>query len=289
MIKIKDHELKKFIAYIHDVSGISFDSSKKYLIEMRLNKVLEEFSYKSYEELYHNVVNDRSKNIEKSIINAITINETLFFRDTSPFRLLEEKILPEIAKERSSNTLLNTNRAQKPLRIWSTACSTGQEVYSIAITLKKAHQAARNFSVKLIGTDISDSALCQAKSGKYNNFEIERGLDHTTLSKYFTASGGQWQVNPELRAMAEFKKCNIMKSFVYFGKFDIIFCRNVAIYFTPEDRKKLFNRLADSLSENGYLIIGSTESLTGISDRFIPKRHNNLIYYQHNKQKKTSV
>ena len=137
-----------------------------------------------------------------------------------------------------------------------------------------------NFNFKLLGTDISDGAVKQASYGKYNKFEIERGLPRQTLQKHFTLFGDSWKVKDELRAMVNFRKLNLMLPFSGLGKFDIILCRNVAIYFTLPDRKKLFNKIADSLTDDGYLLIGSTESLTGICPRFVPKRHLRSIFYQ---------
>lgn len=166
------------------------------------------------------------------------------------------------------------------LKIWSAASSTGQELYSIAIVLQELLGDLSKYSIKLVGTDISDAAVAQASSGKYNKFEIERGLARDKLTKYFTSVGQTWKVNDQIRAMANFRKFNLMSPFIGLGKFDIVLCRNVAIYFTLEDRKKLFNKIADVLEPDGYLIIGSTESLTGICPRFIPKRHLRSIFYQ---------
>ena len=166
------------------------------------------------------------------------------------------------------------------LRIWSAAASTGQEVYSIAIIIRELLGPSKDYRLKLLGTDISDAAISQASYATYNKFEIERGLERSKLTKYFTSAGANWKINDEIRAMASFRKLNLMAPFTALGKWDIIFCRNVAIYFTLEDRKKLFNRLADVLEPDGYLVIGSTESLTGICPRFVPKRHLKSIFYQ---------
>jgi chemotaxis protein methyltransferase CheR len=135
-------------------------------------------------------------------------------------------------------------------------------------------------NVKLTGTDLSDAAVKQASYGTYNKFEIERGLPQASLQRYFTADGANWKIKDELRAMATFRKFNLMNPFTALGKFDIIFCRNVAIYFTLEDRKKLFNKIADVLEPDGFLVIGSTESLTGVCPRFVPQRHLKSIFYR---------
>jgi chemotaxis protein methyltransferase CheR len=275
MIKIKPDEITLLSKYIYSISGISIDKSKSYLLETRFNKILEEEGCDSYNDLYHKAKGDPKKRLEHKIIDAITTNETLFFRDNGPFELMRHKILPELMDSRATQSNGKPN-----LRIWSAASSTGQEVYSIAIVIKELLGPASAYSLKLLGTDISDAAIAQASYGIYNKFEIERGLERSKLSKYFTSSGANWKIKDELRAMATFRKINLMAPFTALGKWDIIFCRNVAIYFTLEDRKKLFNRLADALEPDGYLIIGSTESLTGICPRFIPKRHLKSIFYQ---------
>ena len=276
MLKIQPGELKIIAKYIHDISGIFLDQSKSYLFETRLGSIAEELGCKSYEELYSQAKRDASRKIERKIVDAISTNETLFFRDKGPFELLQHKILPEMIDARTpSSPALKTN-----IRIWSAASSTGQELYSIAITIKELIRDLSPYSIKLLGTDISDMAVSQASYGKYNKFEIERGLDRRFLQKYFTLFGDSWKIKDEIRAMVNFRKFNLMQPFASLGKFDIIFCRNVAIYFTLEDRKKLFNRIADSLADDGFLVIGSTESLTGVCPRFVPKRHLRSIFYQ---------
>lgn len=276
MIKIQPDEIKLITKYIHDLSGIYLDATKKYLLETRLSSVAENIGCTSYHELYKRAKSDPRKQIEKEIINAISTNETLFFRDNGPFELLRHKILPEIIDARATSSSFSKTK----IKVWSAACSTGQEVYSIAIILKELLGNLNGYSIKLLGTDISDNAVSQASMGRYNKFEIERGLAKDKLTKYFTSAGGFWKIKDELRSMANFRKLNLMLPFTALGKFDIIFCRNVAIYFTIEDRKKLFSRLADVLEDDGFLIIGSTESLTGICPKFVPKRHLRSIFYQ---------
>ncbi|MGI6655512.1 MAG: CheR family methyltransferase [Desulfobulbus sp.] len=276
MLNISAEEIKVISKYIHDISGIYLDSSKKYLLETRLNVLAEEYGSSSYMDFYQKAKADTSKVIERKIIDAISTNETLFFRDNGPFQLLQHKIIPELIDARSKKgSLLKPN-----IKIWSAASSTGQELYSVAIVLRELLGDLSKYSLKLLGTNISDAAISQASSGKYNKFEIERGLPKDKLNKYFTPSGQTWKVHDQLRAMVNFRKFNLMSSFAGLGKFDIILCRNVAIYFTLEDRKKLFNKIADTLEPDGYLIIGSTESLTGVCPRFIPKKHLRTIFYQ---------
>lgn len=273
-VKISQGEIKLLAKYIYEISGINIELSKAYLLETRLGRLLQAEKCDSYTDFYYKAKKDMSKRLEKQIVDAITTNETLFFRDTGPFELLKHKILPEVIDRRTSKVTGNK------IRIWSSACSTGQEVFSIAIVLSELLGPGHCFNVQLLGTDLSDAAIKQASYGVYNKFEIERGLPQERLQRYFMPCGGDWKIKDEIRSAVSFRKMNLMQPFSGMGKFDIIFCRNVAIYFTLEDRKKLFDKIADALEPQGYLIIGSTESLTGVCPRFVPKRHLKSIFYQ---------
>jgi chemotaxis protein methyltransferase CheR len=277
MIKITTDDIKEISKYILDISGIHLNESKAYLIETRLGDIIKEYGCSSYRELCSKAKTDSKKTLEDRIIDAISTNETLFFRDTGPFEVLQHKILPDLIDKRTEKS---SGLLPIPIRIWSAACSTGQEVYSIAIVLKELLADFKKYNVKLLGTDISDSAIGQASYGTYNKFEIERGLSKDKLQKYFIPNGGNWKISDEIRTMVSFAKRNILKPLTGLGKVDIIFCRNVAIYFNLEDRRKLFENLAGVLEQDGFLIVGSTESLTGICPRFEPKRYLRTIYYQ---------
>ena len=277
MIKVTADDLKIISQYILAISGIELDESKAYLIETRLGSLAKEFQCSSYRELCNKAKLDSSRTLENRIIDAISTNETLFFRDTGPFEVLQHKIMPDLIDRRTENS---SKRLPIPIRIWSAACSTGQEVYSIAIVLKELLPDLRKYIISLTGSDISDAAIARASFGKYNKFEIERGLSKKVLQKYFIPNGGNWKICDEVRAMVAFGKRNILQPFIGIGKFDIVFCRNVAIYFNIEERKKLFERIAGVLAPDGYLIIGSTESLTGICPLFESKRYLRTIYYQ---------
>lgn len=277
MTKITPDEFDLISQYIYDLSGISLDKSKGYLVETRLGGLLTEQGCSTYRELRDKAKADPEKILEKKIIDAITTNETLFFRDISPFELLQHKIMPDVIDNRSGQP---SSLLPITLRLWSAACSTGQELYSIAMVLNELLAGKNKYKVRLLGTDISDAAITQASCGSYNKFEVERGLSQERLGKYFVANGNVWKIRDEIRAMVTFRKLNLMLPFSGLGKFDIVFCRNVAIYFSLEDRKKLFDKIADILEPDGYLVIGSTESLTGICSRFEPKRHLRSIFYQ---------
>jgi len=276
MTSITADEFSVLAKYIYAISGVALDSTKTYLIETRLKSMMQRYSCASYMELHTKAKADQSGNMEKEIVNAITTNETLFFRDASPFEVFKHKILPDLIDARSKSS----SGRSIPIRIWSAACSTGQEVYSIAIALRETLGNLSNFQISIIGTDISDEAVTKASYGKYNKFEIERGLPVQTLNKYFTLMGDGWKIKDEIRSMAVFKKFNLMKPFAGLGKFDVVFCRNVAIYFTPADKKLVFDKIAGVLEPDGSLIIGSTESLTGVTNMFEAKRYMRSIFYQ---------
>lgn len=277
MPKISPAEAKLLSDYIYKISGITLDRSKGYLLEARIGPLLQEQGCASYIDLHRKARMNIGGRLERKIIDAISTNETLFFRDNSPFQALQHKILPDLIDARTSKS---SGFLPTPIRIWSAACSTGQEVYSIAITLKELLPDLRKYRITLLGTDISGAAVARASSGSYNQFEIERGLERSKLEKYFHLVGNQWKIKDPIRAMVSFRKFNLMAPFTGLGKYDIVFCRNVAIYFNRADRKKLFEKIADILAPDGYLIIGSTESLTGVTTRFAPQRHLRAIIYK---------
>lgn len=277
MIKITPNEIKLISKYIYDISGISLDEKKAYLLETRLKMIIENEGVSSYQELYKKAISDRSKQLERNIIDAVTTNETMFFRDISPFEMFKHKVMPDLIDKRTAQAsgLMPIN-----IKIWSAACSTGQEIYSLAIILKELLPDPKKYTIRLLGTDISDEAVARASYGKYNKFEIERGLEKDRLHRYFVPNESSWKIRDDVRAMAVFQKRNLMEPFTGLGQFDVIFCRNVAIYFSLDDRRKLFERMAGVLAPDGYLIIGSTESLTGICPMFEPQRHLRSVFYQ---------
>lgn len=275
MIRVTPEEYKVLTKYIYEISGITLDDSKVYLIETRLGSLVEEFNCQSFSELYYKAKSDASKAIEKRFVNAITTNETLWFRDGSPFEVLRNKIVPDLIDRKQSKF----QGRRVPIRIWCAASSTGQEIYSIAMTLAELLPDLSQFDIRILGTDISDAAIAAASYGQYTKFEMDRGLTETQKQKFFTQQGEIWKIKDELRVMANFRKFNLFDDFRTLGKFDIVFCRNVAIYFSIEDRKKIFDRIADVLEPGGALLIGASEYLAGISDRFASNRHCRAVYY----------
>ncbi|MDY6855638.1 MAG: protein-glutamate O-methyltransferase CheR [Thermodesulfobacteriota bacterium] len=277
MVKITPDEVNVISRFIGEISGICLDTTKAYLLENRLSSLIDELECSSYSELYYKVKSDNTRTMERKIIDAITTKETLFFRDKYPFDLLQHKILPDLIDNKKAKS---SNFFPLDIRIWSAACSTGQEVYSIALTLNDILSNMKEYNIRLLGTDISDEAIIRASYGQYNKFEVERGLSKERLQKYFIAEENSWRVNDEIRAIASFKRHNLMDSLTGLGMWDIIFCRNVAIYFNLEDRKKLFHKIANVLKPDGYLIIGASEYLAGICPRFDSKRYLKSVFYQ---------
>jgi chemotaxis protein methyltransferase CheR len=260
--------------YIYSLCAISLDQSKSYLIESRLSQLVEELGCRSFHDLIARARSQTTGVIKRRIVDGITTNETLFFRDAAPFDLLRYKLIPEIADRRRASG------GNAPIRIWSAACSTGQEIYSTAIVLKEVLGDPIRYGVRLLGTDISDEAVARASKGIFSQVEISRGLTDLHRTKYFRPVPGGWQIADELRAMVSFKHKNLMDSVADLGKFDVIFCRNVAIYFTERDRIALFGRLERSLEREGSLLIGAMESLSGLCPQFESQRYQRAVFYR---------
>ena len=277
MLKITPEEYSLFTKYIGDISGIALGDGKQYLIETRLNPLINELGCRTFAELYHKARMDETETIQKKIIDGISTNETYFFRDKAPFDLLQHKIVPDLIDKRQKRV---PPGMPVRIRIWCAASSTGQEVYSIALVLKELRLDPKKYQITLLGTDISNTAIAQASQGRYNKFEIARGLPPEKSQKYFYTDGDYWQVKDEIRAMVVFRKVNLMESLMGLGKFDIILCRNVAIYFPNHQRKRLYEKIASVLVPDGYLMIGATESLANDTTLFSPYQYLRAIYYQ---------
>jgi chemotaxis protein methyltransferase CheR len=263
-------------SYIKEICGINLDTTKGYLLETRLAPLIRETGAAGFSELLAKVKADFSKGFRRKVIDSITTNETSFFRDASPFELLRHKLLPECIDRKNRAGLRPV-----PIRIWSAACSTGQEAYSTGIVLTELLGNLRGYDVRILGTDISDKAVAAASYAMYGNFDLGRGMPADRIARHFTPqSDSQWKVRDEIRALATFKTMNLLEPFSFPHPFDIIFCRNVAIYFTEADKIRLFKNIARCLAKDGCLIIGSTESIAGICPEFEPKRHLRSVYYQ---------
>ncbi|CAM2009908.1 CheR family methyltransferase [Acanthopleuribacter pedis] len=269
-IKINDHEITLFCRFIYELTGIVLDESKRYLFETRLQPLLKEHRLKNYESLYRKAKKERM--VEQEIVNLMTTDESYFFRDNSPFELLYHKLLPSLFDQRRGQT--------RPLiRIWSAAASNGQEAYSIAMVCRELLGEVNHYQIEILGTDISTKCLYRAHLARYSKFELSRGMTFDRLNRHFNKTDDGYEVKESLRKMVSFRQANLHESLTQFGMFDIIFCRNVAVYFSAEDRKRLFDRLAERCVFGGYLIIGSTENLLGYGERFERKVFQNWVYY----------
>ena len=268
------HELLDWAKFIHEICGIHLDATKSYLVESRLYRMLAECKASTWSELLSIVKRDTSQQLRLAVINAITTNETSFFRDAAPFEVMRHKLIPELIdrRQREGHRII-------PIRILSAACSTGQEVYSTAIVLKELLGSFNGFQILIQGLDISDVAVRQASSGHFSQLEIDRGLPASSFTKYFAKSGTGWKIQDDLRTITSCRRANLLESLHGMSPFDIILCRNVAIYFHETERRRLFTNLADILATEGNLIIGSTESISSLCPDFEQHRHLRATFY----------
>lgn len=273
MVELCGDEWKQIAAYVYSICGVQLNASKRYLIESRLSHLVRQTSSHSYAALCQKAGADGSGELQGAIIDAITTGETSFFRDQSPYELLRTRLLPDLIERRSASP------GRIPIRIWSAACSTGQETYSIAMVLREVLGAAEKYDIRLIGTDISPEAVQRAGAAIYNAVEVSRGMEYGRLERYCVKDGDRWRIRDDIRAMVTFRKLNLLRDFSLLGKFDVIFCRNVAIYFSESDRISLFDRLAKALVSDGYLIAGATESLQGICPRLEQHINQRAVFY----------
>lgn len=271
---IRPEEIPLWSHYIQEICGIHLDETKGYLLETRLGPLLAEFAASDFSDLFRKAKADASVRLRTRIIDSITTNETSFFRDNSPFELLRHKLIPELIDRRSRNG------GRIPIRIWSAACSTGQEVYSTGIVLKELLCDLSRYDIRILGTDISNKVVAKASYGEYDQLDMDRGLPADVLARHFSRSGSRWKVRDEIRAMATFRTMNLLEPFWFPSPFDIIFCRNVAIYFTEPSKIGLFRNLAKCMDRDGSLIVGATESISGICPELEPKRHLRSVFYQ---------
>jgi chemotaxis protein methyltransferase CheR len=274
-VAITRDELAVWSRYVHEICGVYLDQSKAYLFETRLGGLFQETGAHSFSELHHKARSDFSNGLRRKIVDAITTNETSFFRDASPFELLQHKVIPDLIDRRTKAGV-----RPLPIRIWSAACSTGQEVYSAGIVIKELLGDLRGYDVRLLGTDISDKAVAQASYGHFSRLELDRGMPADKISKYFMAEGDRWKIRDDIRGLATFRSMNLLEPFAFPAPFDIVFCRNVAIYFTETDKTRLFKNIGKCLARDGCLIIGATESIGGLCPEFEPKRYLRAVFYQ---------
>ncbi len=257
--------------YLKSRSGLMLSNEKQYLVESRLLPVARKAGLSTLSELIGKVQRGGDKTLEKDVVEAMTTNESFFFRDKTPFDNFTNVMLPALMKARAD---------RRRLRIWCAAASTGQEPYSLAMLLKEAASKLAGWRVEIIGTDLSTEVLEKARVGVYSQFEVQRGLPIQMLLKYFTQNGDLWQVNSEIRSMVQWRMMNLLDSFLSMGEFDIIFCRNVLIYFDQPTKSDILNRLAKQMSNDGYLVLGAAETVVGLSTAFQPVQGLRGLYHR---------
>ena len=260
---------------LKDRSGLILTEEKQYLLECRLMPLARESGLESLSDLVQALRRQTDDQLVVKVTEAMTINESLFFRDKSPFENFTQLMLPALAASRAP---------MKKLRIWCAAASTGQEPYSLAITIKENGAKIPGWDVELIGTDLSSEVLEKARAGLYSQFEVQRGLPIQMLVKYFAQVGSMWQIDAGVRAMVDYRQLNLLESFQHLGTFDIIFCRNVLIYFDAETKKDIFERMARQLQPDGYLVLGAAETVIGHSAHFTPAEGVRGVYVKSVKQ-----
>jgi chemotaxis protein methyltransferase CheR len=261
-----DYEyLRKFLK---DHSGLDLSAEKHYLIESRLLPLARKSGLDGIGELVQKLKAGSAVFVSQ-VVEAMTTNETFFFRDKVPFDHFREVIMPELLQARAN---------RKSVRIWCAAGSTGQEPYSLAMCLKEMNAALSGWRVEILATDLSQDVLEKSKAGIYSQFEVQRGLSIQMLVKYFKQTGELWQINADMRAMVHHRQLNLSHDFSQLGAFDVIFCRNVLIYFDQERKVNIFNRLARATEPDGFLVLGAAETVVGLTDAFRPLAERRGLY-----------
>ncbi len=239
-------------------AGLVLSEDKGYLLDSRLKPLLRQRGLADFPQLVAELRTGREELI-RDVTDALTTNETSFFRDLKPFALLREIVLPHLLRHRA---------AHKRFRIWSAACSSGQEPYSLAMSLAEEKARLQGWQWEIVATDLSAEVLSKARSGNYSQFEVQRGMPTPLLLKYFAKSGESWQVKPEVRQSITFRPFNLLGDAGSLGHFDVVFCRNVLIYFDPKTKAGVLERIGRQLADDGFLFLGGAETVIGVTDRF---------------------
>jgi len=250
-------------------SGLVLGDDKGYLLESRLTPVARRHEIKSLDELIDRAMNGAPEALLVDITEAMTTNESFFFRDQKPFDLFKEHVLPHLLEHRDGT---------KSFRIWSAASSSGQEPYSLAMILKEEAARMNGWSHEIVGTDLSSEVVKKAEAGIYTQFEVQRGMPIQLLVKYFDKRDEQWQIKPEIRQMVRYKVFNLLHDLSSRGKFDVVFCRNVLIYFDQATKGEVLEQVASMMPDDGFLFLGGAETVLGITDKFAPVPGQRGIY-----------
>ena len=249
-------------------SGLIVTQDKAYLLESRLTPIARKRGLQGLDDLLR-MLPTGGEALQKEVTEAMTTNESFFFRDIKPFDQFKALVLPQ---------LLKTRAAKKSFRIWSAACSSGQEAYSLAMILKEESAKLAGWKIEIVGTDISIEMLEKAKAGVYTQFEVQRGLPVQLMVKYFKKNNETWQIDPAIRQMVQYREYNLLNDLKPLGQFDVVFCRNVLIYFDQPTKSKVLENISRIVPNDGLLYLGGAETVLGISDKFKPVPDQRGIY-----------
>ena len=250
-------------------SGLVLGPDKQYLIESRLLPVSRRIGAAGLNGLMEKIRQPENEELIVQVVEAMATNESLFFRDKIPFEHFRDTIIPALRASRAK---------QRRIRIWSAAASTGQEPYSLAMALKEMGPALAGWQTDILATDFSLEVLERAKAGIYSQFEVQRGLPIHMLVKYFTQVGEMWQIAPEIRAMVRFRQFNLLQDCSHLGTFDVVFCRNVLIYFDQQTKIEVLDRIGRVIESDGYLVLGAAETVVGLTSTFRPIPNKRALY-----------
>ncbi len=260
-------------------SGLVLSADKQYLVESRLLPIARRLGSGNLSDLVAKLKAPGAEPLIVDVVEAMTTNESFFFRDKIPFDHFREFMVPSLLKMRAT---------QHRIRIWCAAASTGQEPYSLAMILKEMAAQVGGWRVEIIATDLANEVLEKARAGLYSQFEVQRGLPIQMLMKYFTQSGDTWQISPEIRAMVQFRPLNLLADFAHLGSFDVVFCRNVLIYFDQPTKIGVLERLARITEQDGYLVLGAAETVVGLTECFRPLTDRRGLYVPNSAAAKAS-
>jgi chemotaxis protein methyltransferase CheR len=258
---MKGQNFALFARVLKERSGLVVTADKAYLLESRLVPVARKHGLTSVEALAGALRANEGAPLVRDVVEAMTTNESFFFRDNKPFEQFRTVVLPALLKARAGS---------RTLRIWSAACAAGQEPYSLAIILAEESRMLGGWHVTLVASDLSSAMVARAKAAHYSHFEVQRGLPLKYLVRYFEPEGEGWQLRPEIRRMVQFRVANLLDDLSCLGRFDAIFCRNVLIYFDQTTKRGLLDRMARMLPRDGFLVLGGAETTLGVSDCFAP-------------------
>lgn len=250
-----------FCHMIRQRSGISLTPEKAYLANARLKPIMKTYGYSDLVEFFEYLATTRNERVLSEVTDAMTTNESFFFRDDTPFQNFVEVVLPELKKTRDNT---------KTIRVWCAACSSGQEPYSLAMIFEEIGALWPDWHFQIVATDISEAMIARAREGWFSDFEVNRGLTNERKERFFEKSDSGWIIDASLRRMIEFRQFNLLDDPQSLGRFDVVFCRNVLIYFEPKTKSEILDRIAAVLTPDGFLSLGAAETVVGLTKSFLP-------------------